>query len=169
VRDGDEVDGTLRIIIPMIALHVHRSTTTMVRAVQRLGSIHRRPATALAAFYWAAATWAASSSPSPSSSSSIVVFGFGGTGGSPTRGFGIPSQRRHSIWTTVSNICCGSTVTKSIEDTTTATTTTIMSSAQSKVDALRVRMKELGLQVYLVPTDDPHLSGTRKNNTGGDH
>lgn len=29
-----------------------------------------------------------------------------------------------------------------------------------KLDALRERMKELDLDVYLVPTDDPHLSGT---------
>jgi hypothetical protein len=167
--DGDEVAGSSRTIISMIPFIFHRSTTTMVRVVQRQGpirSIHRRPATALASFYWVAATWAVSSS--PSSSSSLVVSRFGGTGGSPARGFGIPSQRRHSIWTAVSNICCGSTATKSIEDTTTETTTT-MSSVQAKVDALRGRMKELGLDVYMVPTDDPHLSGTRNHNSGGDH
>jgi cytoskeletal protein RodZ len=33
--------------------------------------------------------------------------------------------------------------------------------AGAKLDALRQRMKELQLDVYLVPTDDPHLSGTR--------
>jgi hypothetical protein len=44
-----------------------------------------------------------------------------------------------------------------------------MSSVQAKVDALRGRMKELGLDVYMVPTDDPHLSGTRNHNSGGDH
>jgi ribosomal protein L11 len=31
---------------------------------------------------------------------------------------------------------------------------------QEKVDAVRAKMKELNLDVYLVPTDDPHLSGT---------
>jgi hypothetical protein len=29
----------------------------------------------------------------------------------------------------------------------------------SKLDALRSKMKELDLDVYLVPSDDPHLSG----------
>jgi hypothetical protein len=33
-------------------------------------------------------------------------------------------------------------------------------SAGEKLDALRSRMKELDLDVYLVPSDDPHLSGT---------
>jgi hypothetical protein len=33
-------------------------------------------------------------------------------------------------------------------------------SAGDKLDALRSRMKELDLDVYLVPSDDPHLSGT---------
>jgi hypothetical protein len=33
-------------------------------------------------------------------------------------------------------------------------------SAGDKLDALRRRMKELDLDVYLVPSDDPHLSGT---------
>jgi hypothetical protein len=32
--------------------------------------------------------------------------------------------------------------------------------AGDKLDALRSRMKELDLDVYLVPPDDPHLSGT---------
>ena len=34
--------------------------------------------------------------------------------------------------------------------------------ASEKLDALRNRMKELNLDVYLVPSDDPHLSGTKK-------
>lgn len=29
-----------------------------------------------------------------------------------------------------------------------------------KLQALRAQMKELGIDVYLVPSDDPHLSGT---------
>jgi hypothetical protein len=33
-------------------------------------------------------------------------------------------------------------------------------SAGEKLVALRSRMKELDLDVYLVPSDDPHLSGT---------
>ena len=31
--------------------------------------------------------------------------------------------------------------------------------AAEKLEALRSRMKELNLDVYLVPSDDPHLSG----------
>jgi hypothetical protein len=38
-----------------------------------------------------------------------------------------------------------------------ATTTDMM--ATEKLQALRARMKELDLDVYLVPSDDPHLSG----------
>lgn len=32
--------------------------------------------------------------------------------------------------------------------------------AATKLKELRQRMKDLDLNVYLVPTDDPHLSGT---------
>lgn len=34
--------------------------------------------------------------------------------------------------------------------------------AGDKLKALRDRMKELDLDVYIVPTDDPHLSGKNK-------
>lgn len=30
----------------------------------------------------------------------------------------------------------------------------------AKLEALRAKMKELNLDAYLVPSDDPHLSGT---------
>lgn len=45
------------------------------------------------------------------------------------------------------------------------TTTTAMSNDDdtmtpaSKLDALRSKMKELDLDVYIIPSDDPHLSG----------
>jgi hypothetical protein len=32
----------------------------------------------------------------------------------------------------------------------------------AKLEALRARMKDLDLDVYLVPSDDPHLSGRLK-------
>jgi hypothetical protein len=40
-----------------------------------------------------------------------------------------------------------------------ATTTDSTMMATEKLQALRARMKELDLDVYLVPSDDPHLSG----------
>jgi hypothetical protein len=43
-------------------------------------------------------------------------------------------------------------------------TTEVLASATmtpaEKLESLRARMKELNLDVYLVPSDDPHLSGT---------
>jgi hypothetical protein len=143
--------------IPMITI-IRRSTITMVHVVQRQRSIHQ-PATttALAAFYWAAAvTWAASSS----SSSSFVVFGFNGGCGSPAS-FQRPSARANII--SKIHRCGGTsaTISTTVEQTTASTLPAASGmAAQSKVDALRGRMKELGLDVYLIPTDDPHLSGT---------
>jgi hypothetical protein len=32
----------------------------------------------------------------------------------------------------------------------------------SKLEALREKMKELNLDVYLIPSDDPHLSGKKE-------
>jgi hypothetical protein len=40
-----------------------------------------------------------------------------------------------------------------------ATATTVSMTPASKLEALRSKMKELNLDVYLVPSDDPHLSG----------
>lgn len=41
----------------------------------------------------------------------------------------------------------------------TTTTTLATMTAPERLASLRSRMEELGLDVYLVPTDDPHLSG----------
>jgi hypothetical protein len=38
-------------------------------------------------------------------------------------------------------------------------TATVTMAPASKLEALRSKMKELNLDVYLVPSDDPHLSG----------
>ena len=43
-------------------------------------------------------------------------------------------------------------------DTTSAAASSVMTPAE-KLEALRSRMQELYLDVYLVPSDDPHLSG----------
>ena len=43
-------------------------------------------------------------------------------------------------------------------DTTSAAASSVMTPAE-KLEALRSRMQELDLDVYLVPSDDPHLSG----------
>jgi hypothetical protein len=66
-----------------------------------------------------------------------------------------PSIRRLSI------IRGSSTTTKPDEVVVTSEENLIMSSMtpSAKLDALRQRMKELDLDVYLVPTDDPHLCG----------
>ena len=48
--------------------------------------------------------------------------------------------------------------TQSSSDTTSSTTAITMTPAD-KLQALRARMKELEIDVYLVPSDDPHLSG----------
>ena len=40
-----------------------------------------------------------------------------------------------------------------------ATATTVAMTPASKLEALRSKMKELNLDVYLIPSDDPHLSG----------
>ena len=39
------------------------------------------------------------------------------------------------------------------------TTDAVTMTPASKLEALRSKMKELNLDVYLVPSDDPHLSG----------
>ena len=53
-----------------------------------------------------------------------------------------------------------STAEKTSSDTATTSSNAAMTPAE-KLQALRARMKELGLHVYLVPSDDPHLSGKR--------
>lgn len=54
-----------------------------------------------------------------------------------------------------------STTEESSTDTaaTTTTTSSITMTPAEKLQALRARMQELDLDVYLVPSDDPHLSG----------
>jgi hypothetical protein len=47
-------------------------------------------------------------------------------------------------------------ITESVE--TVSTINTDMTPA-AKLDALRTKMRELNLDVYLIPSDDPHLSG----------
>jgi hypothetical protein len=44
-----------------------------------------------------------------------------------------------------------------------------MMTPAEKLQALRFKMKELDIDVYLVPSDDPHLSGKYKlcENVGG--
>jgi hypothetical protein len=143
--------------IPMIAF-ICRSTT-MVHVVQRKRSIHQPATTALAAFYWVAATWVTASS-SSSSSPSFVVLGFNG-GGSPPAFSQRPASARAN--TILSKIRCGgtsATITSTVEQPIASTLLAPGMSAQTKVDVLRGRMKELGLDVYLIPTDDPHLSGS---------
>jgi hypothetical protein len=39
--------------------------------------------------------------------------------------------------------------------------TTGSMTSESKVEALRKRMKQLDLDIYLIPSDDPHLSGKK--------
>jgi hypothetical protein len=123
------------------------STTisTMISNIARQRMIHRP--TALAAFYWVTASLAASSS--------SFAFGFGG---SPV----LTSFFAHRPPIVLSKLRCGGSTATVTEQTTTTTTSAdaLTMSAQSKVDALRGRMKDLGLDVYLVPTDDPHLSGS---------
>jgi hypothetical protein len=133
-----------------------RWSTTMVHVVQRQRSIHLPATTALAAFYWAAATWVTASS--SSTSSSFVVFGFNGGGGSPPAFSPRPASTRAN--TILSKIRCGSTSATVEQPIASTLPASAMMSAQSKVDALRGRMKELDLDVYLIPTDDPHLSGS---------
>ena len=53
-----------------------------------------------------------------------------------------------------------STSTTSEEAATATTTETSTMDASAKLHALRSRMQELGVDIYLVPTDDPHLCGT---------
>ena len=43
------------------------------------------------------------------------------------------------------------------------TTTTAATEMAGKLESLRARMKELGMDVYLIPSDDPHLSGKLEN------
>jgi hypothetical protein len=57
-----------------------------------------------------------------------------------------------------SSVLTMSTTAVESDTTTTAATTDSMTPA-SKLEALRSKMKELNLDVYLIPSDDPHLSG----------
>jgi hypothetical protein len=66
------------------------------------------------------------------------VFGF--RGGSQT------------VATTTTSVTMTATTTADTASTTTMT-------PGSKLEALRQKMKELNLDVYLIPSDDPHLSG----------
>jgi hypothetical protein len=61
------------------------------------------------------------------------------------------SQNTISTTTTTSVTMTATTT----EDTASSTTMT----PASKLEALRQKMKELNLDVYLIPSDDPHLSG----------
>lgn len=77
----------------------------------------------------------------------------------------VPDDRRVGFTTTTSSqsksTSTRSTMTSSTatdNDTDQATVSTMMSSAE-KLEVLRAKMKELELDVYLVPSDDPHLSG----------
>ena len=47
------------------------------------------------------------------------------------------------------------------EKTSDTTAESLAMAPSEKLQALRARMKELDLDVYLVPSDDPHLSGKR--------
>ena len=55
--------------------------------------------------------------------------------------------------------------TRTMSTTTDATDTadTVTMTPASKLEALRAKMKELDLDVYLIPSDDPHLSGKYKH------
>ena len=45
----------------------------------------------------------------------------------------------------------------------TDTADTVTMTPASKLEALRAKMKELDLDIYLIPSDDPHLSGKYKH------
>ncbi len=66
----------------------------------------------------------------------------------------VPGDRRVAFTTSKSSSMSSSTVTDTAEATTLASL-----SPSEKLEALRAKMKELDLDVYLVPSDDPHLSG----------
>jgi hypothetical protein len=77
-------------------------------------------------------------------------------------------SRSTTTTTTTTTALSSSTATNEDIAATTMTTTTTSTSSPSdnvltpasKLEALRLRMKELDLDAYLIPPDDPHLSGT---------
>lgn len=66
----------------------------------------------------------------------------------------VPENPRGTV-PTVSRTAMASSATETAEVLASATMT-----PAEKLESLRTRMKELNLDVYLVPSDDPHLSGT---------
>jgi hypothetical protein len=51
------------------------------------------------------------------------------------------------------------TTTIATESSELASTTTDSMTPAAKLEALRAKMKELNLDVFIIPSDDPHLSG----------
>ena len=68
----------------------------------------------------------------------------------------------HRGWSLSSHQLLSTTVdtTESTSETSTMTSSSSPLSALEKLTALRKKMKEVDVHVYLVPSDDPHLSGT---------
>ena len=68
----------------------------------------------------------------------------------------------HRGWSLSSHRLLSTTVdtTESTSETSTMTSSSSPLSALEKLTALRKKMKEMDVHVYLVPSDDPHLSGT---------
>lgn len=99
----------------------------------------------------------------PSLSGSRKIFGVrGGSTGAPRKNNHQSVGRRTTAATTVRSM---TTTTTAAEGAGTLSTSMkeggdTMTPA-AKLDALRSKMKELNLDVYLVPSDDPHLSGKR--------
>jgi hypothetical protein len=79
-------------------------------------------------------------------------------GGSTTKDPTAQAVQQRSFRTTSTSLSQSATV----ESTSSSTDNIIMSSTMTpaaKLEALRSKMKELDLDVYLVPSGDPHLSG----------
>jgi hypothetical protein len=67
-------------------------------------------------------------------------------------------SKKTSLFSTTSDVSGEATSTTSMSSTSDETTKNEMTPS-SKLEALRSKMKELDLDVYIVPSDDPHLSG----------
>jgi hypothetical protein len=110
--------------------------------------------------YHAAATalFALVSTPSSAfvASTSFVVrqnsFSTSSSGQNSNVALGFRGGNQNNVDTTTTSLTMTATTTA---DTASATTMT----PGSKLEALRQKMKELNLDVYLIPSDDPHLSG----------
>jgi hypothetical protein len=100
-------------------------------------------------------SWASTSTgTTPASSNTFCLVSRGGALYPSTTHLPL-KERRTASFSSSSTTSLSSTTIETAEE----TASTSMTPA-SKLEALRAKMKELDLDVYLVPSDDPHLSGT---------